>query len=421
MNLDAISNLRFTVMRDDAAFVAIGILSAAGRTAKSSSSTGLRRREKIRESAVPFASSSTALRFLVANGELAAGDAVREEARTRRDILFVNMTEASHRCSLKYLLWLQLAPPLFRAAEYFVLADDDVYLQHAHLEADLRLVHGQAAGEHVLYGLIMWKPYFNNATLVTSTGFASWEYTDWAAVAIRRVMGRCAAAIGRGAPLQADGRPVRRDAPECYALRSDHMRAIMRRQVGAMPPFPYINGPMFALSRSLATLVGSHPLPAAYLAGLERQPRRSYYGISCVPVGDSVVGYWVSAVAAAARQRVTLVNTPKMRQHLPWPSWGFGNQSIVLHGLRSEKNDVFRDHAARQGRGAFVPFNRTCGRCDAMGWTTWPGTPLSRWRCCGVPHPGGGRRVAGCVGKRCPRMTPALKKLLVSMARRPER
>ena len=34
------------------------------------------------------------------------------EAERERDILFLNMTEAKHRCSLKYYLWFKLASSL---------------------------------------------------------------------------------------------------------------------------------------------------------------------------------------------------------------------------------------------------------------------------------------------------------------------
>lgn len=403
------------------AIVALGVLSAAGSTAKSNATTGVRRREKLREALAPFAkSTATALRFLVADGRLRLGDAVYEEARRWRDILFLEMHEDPRRCSLKYLLWLRQAPALFPAAAWFALADDDIYLQVAHLEADLRLVASQTrdAAEHVLYGLLMWKPYYNNATLNPSTGFASWDYHDWAAVAIRRTMRKCAAALRRSdVSMLPDGRPVRAHAPACYALRADHMRAVMGGHVDAMPPFPYINGPLFAVSRSLGGLIASSPLPAAFLAGLERQPKTAKWGISCTPVVDSILGYWVAATALAANASVTLVNSPRGKQHLPWPSWGFGNHSIVVHGLRSSRQDAFRSNAVRNGGGDFVPTPRTCDSCRAMGWTTWPGTPLHDWRCCGVRHPGGGRRVAACVGRRCPRVDKEHKKLLVQLAK----
>ena len=136
------------------------------------------------------------------------------------------------------------------------------------------------------------------------------------------------------------------------------------------------------------------------------------WGFSCWPVGDSVLGYWIASVALRRRQTVTLVNTPFMAQHLPWPSWHFSNRSIVLHGLRTEKHAAFREAAAHAGAGPFEPFERECGTCGAMGWTTWPSSPINRWRCCGKRlEPG--RRVRACVGKNCPR-TP--KKMLLEVA-----
>ena len=55
-----------------------------------------------------------------------------------------------------------------------------------------------------------------------------------------------------------------------------------------------------------------------------------------------------------------------------------------MHGVRSAKNERFRSSAARTGSGPFVPYARTCGGCEEMGWVTWPNSPLGAWRCCGM-------------------------------------
>ena len=103
---------------------------------------------------------------------------------------------------------------------------------------------------------------------------------------------------------------------------------------------------------------------------------------ACFPMADAVIGYWLYAVASARRLRVTLVNSPLGVQHLPWPSWSFGNRSIVLHGLK-EASSPFWAHAARSSSGPFEPTARTCDSCAAMGWSTWPGSVVHAWRCCG--------------------------------------
>ena len=78
-----------------------------------------------------------------------------------------------------------------------------------------------------------------------------------------------------------------------------------------------------------------------------------------------------------------------MVQHHAWPAavhGAFSNSSIVLHGLKRERNQKkFRAVAEARGLGPLVPFNRVCGGCDALGWSTWPGSVLvrRRWTCCG--------------------------------------
>ena len=144
-------------------FVAVGLLSTAkGNTKAKNATISLGRRQSLRSLLShehPELAGRMALRFLIArNGKsLNASNPIFRESEAERDILFLNMTEAKHRCSLKYFLWFRLALPLFPSARFFVLGDDDVYVQLAHLEADLRLVHSQTAGQHVLWGLIMWK------------------------------------------------------------------------------------------------------------------------------------------------------------------------------------------------------------------------------------------------------------------------
>jgi hypothetical protein len=65
-----------------------------------------------------------------------------------------------------------------------------------------------------------------------------------------------------------------------------------------------VNGPLFAVSSRLAKLLVVDPLPRRYLDKLHRTervqtalnrpggPRKSNFG--CWPVGDSILGRWVS-------------------------------------------------------------------------------------------------------------------------------
>ena len=152
---------------DASVFVAVGLLSAAGSTAKSNSSTGVWRRTSLRSYVTAYraltaaaAGSSgpgAALRFVLAGGGPLSDD-IRQEANTHGDMIFLNMTEGIYRCTRKYLEWLRIAPSLFPSARFFALGDDDIFLSLAHLESDLRAVASYTRpDERVLWGLIMWK------------------------------------------------------------------------------------------------------------------------------------------------------------------------------------------------------------------------------------------------------------------------
>ena len=118
---------------------------------------------------------------------------------------------------------------------------------------------------------------------------------------------------------------------------------------------------------------------------------------ACWPMGDSVFGLWITQIAQARSTRITLVHTPIRIQHFPWPSWHFSNSSIVMHGLKggceangkggctpNDKGTIeFRRSAQAHGTGPFVAWPRECDTCERMGWSTYPGSHLNRWRCCG--------------------------------------
>ena len=72
----------------------------------------------------------------------------------------------------------------------------------------------------------------------------------------------------------------------------------------------------------------------------------------------------------------------------------FSNRSIVLHGLKGP-NNPFWDFAQKRSSGPLIPYPRTCDSCARMGWSTWPGSVVNEWTCCGrqvVPPPARGRK-----------------------------
>ena len=217
-------------------------------------------------------------------------------------------------------------------------------------------------------------------------------------------------------PRDASQRNSRTLPAACAIIRKDHMHAVLTGGVGPLPPFPYIDGPLFAVSAPLARTLVRDPTPHAYLARLARQYAGAagrVYGVSCWPTTDSIFGYWTTAVALARRTPVTLVNSPQQRQHFPWPSWKFSNASVVMHGVRSAKNERFRAHASAYGSGPFVPYERACGGCEEMGWVTWPSSPLGAWRCCGERVQRNGARLRPCTGKACPNVPMSVLKAVM--------
>lgn len=402
------SSMMATENSTAAPFVALGVLSAAGAAEKSTSAQYRERRTHLRQDARRFASfeKEVALRFVLAGGLTSKNGAAlleaHKEADAHGDMILFNTTEGRFTCSRKYLLWMQAALHLFPSAKFISIGDDDTYIQLDHLVTDLRSVtRDPMATKHVFWGLIMWKAYYNNFSMVTSTGFTGWGFKDWEAVAQRTQMEACRDPSSNASLI-------------CPGLREDHVEAARQGHIGS-PPFPMVNGPLSALSRSLASAVAHDALPPRWLDALQKTPRiaaalarpggprKSSY--ACWPVVDSILGYWVTRVGLTLAEPVTLVNTPMMRQHHPWPSsirGRFSNASIILHGLKKPQHEWFRQLAIAQGSGPFEPYVRECDTCKSMGWTTWPGTPLHDWKCCGSkvkPR----QLTRACRGRMCPR------------------
>lgn len=390
---------------------AIGVLSSAGGSGQASGSQYNSRRTSLRASAQRFhdvlSGHTIALRFVIATHSSAKLD---DERREFNDIVLLPVNESRFNCALKPLLWFAHCITAFPNTPFYAVADDDIYLQLDHFAADLRTLRAAAQTEHVLYGLVMWYGTYDNATMVPHEAWGGWLYSDGGAVNIRRRIERCRETIRSGQPsvgrrlgggggragrLRARRRAVHDDP--CAHIPKASRETATRNSLDDFPPFPVVNGPLWATSRPLASALVSDPYPRQYLDRLFRTPRvrtalarpggprKSNFG--CWPVIDTIWGVWITKVAEGRNLRLRLVNTPFMVQHHPWPAaihGAFSNRSIVLHGLKREKNQIkFRRIAEERGLGRFVPFDRKCGTCAELGWSTWPGAVHGQWTCCG--------------------------------------
>ena len=219
--------------------------------------------------------------------------------------------------------------------------------------------------------------------------------------------------------------------PRCAALSANEKRlsAILLSHVDwELPPFPVANGPLFAVSRGLASMLaadlalgdvttpprsdGIYRGPNAWAAELEATPlgRRWHASLEpggprvpelakrrCWPNSDAALGLFIVRAALTRGAPLTLVNSPLGVQHYPWPVYspnrGFSNRSIVFHGAKRNTSRAW-PFAQRMSSGPFIPLNRTCGVCRDMGWVSEPGSALGGWHCCGrrVVLGKGGRR-----------------------------
>ena len=116
------------------------------------------------------------------NGRTEAPPSARvlSEASAHGDLVFLNMTERFYLCAYKKILWFRHATAAFPTAAWFAIADPDAFVQLAHMDEDLqsvqRLIAAGESTDHVLWGLIMWKAYYNRVcTPVTSQRLAPCE------------------------------------------------------------------------------------------------------------------------------------------------------------------------------------------------------------------------------------------------------
>ena len=402
-------------------YVALGVLSTAFayETGRMKAERCRLRRMQIREGARRFTHSradivgtGVVMRFLLGGGVARSNARTAEqlalaqrEASEFGDIVWLPMNETFYLCAWKKLLWYRHSIVHYPTARYFAIADDDSYVQLAHLEADLRTV--RSASSYVLWGLIQWKFFYNRVTQEPTTGFAGWDFGDWGAAETRERAERCAAALAlaNNATLNGfiGGGPWKRyhDAlpPGCMRLQRDVVKALRPpHSMEASPPYPFANGPLFAVSRELGELLVESHVPDEWLHALEATKVLEFYrkngrvphvlkSAACFPASfDAVLGRWVWVAATRRRLNITLVNTPFMIQHHPWVGFthgAFSNRSIILHELK-DPNHAGWDFVQRRGNGPFEPIERTCDSCERMGWSTVPGSPVAGWECCGA-------------------------------------
>ena len=401
---------------DDAPLVALGVLSSVasfGRCQRAEAAQTCRggrtahdaawRRQRLRaEHRRSGAVHTVALRFLLAGGDPHAAiepymtapstralAAAREEAAREGDLEFLPLHEDQlGGCSLKYVLWLERATALHPRADFIAIADDDVYIQFDHFEADLRRDSARARTEPILWGFIFWRPFYNRVTLEAADWGASWETHDAAVSKVRYKIERCGWELRRGA----------NECTEGHTLPRSVVRMISRGEISPLPPLPMPNGPLFAVSAPLAALLtGPSAPPRLWLADFKRTalvdaararmriPYRTIKDVGCWPHGDATFGVWLMSLAQQG-VNLTLIDTPNFVSHHPYPSTvsgAFSNSSIVLHGLKDNRTARFWRFAQRRSAGTYEPPPRTCDNCAKHGWVTWPRSPVQRWTCCG--------------------------------------
>ena len=398
-------------MADDLV-AAVGVMSSVGSSGQANAGQYLARRMHLRDSLqhIPSAGRRIQMRFLMAQPkqslDAAPVPAWIAEQRQYNDIFFLAINESRFNCAAKPLLWYAHGVQAFPTARFYAIADDDTYLQLAHMEADLLSLGADAAGRLILWGLVMWYGVYDNVTMVTHEAWGGWGYTDAGASKLRRRIERCQRSTQssphvHGRMLRGVGRHPHRAHDEvrdpCVRLPGTARATISRGGLSDEAPWPVVNGPLFAVSNQLARLLLQDPGPPQYLEALHQTsrvkaalsrvggPRKSNFG--CWPVYDTIFGLWVTRLSRVQHVNIELVNTPFMVQHHPWPATIHGaisNSSIVLHGLKKEKNQLkFQALAKRRALGPFIPFHRKCGSCSDMGWSNWPGSIHGRWTCCG--------------------------------------
>jgi hypothetical protein len=313
--------------------VALGLLSAA--------TGGLPRRAHLRSVFANFEASvhdRLPLRFLVAAppGRHSYSASVLAETYSQRDMLLLNESESPFRCALKYVSWFAWAQAQWPSVRFIATGDDDAYIQLDHLEADLRHVRALVGDAPTLWGLVMWRSHYDSGSFDTSTGFMGWGHSDAQASRVRREMDLCererlkmkrASKIGAVRSKQdqnSTAAALMQSLPGCSSFATNRRRfdAILQSHVDwTLPPWPMANGPLFAVSRSLAGML------VADLGRRENGPRQWVEGLERTPLGQR----YLAAVAAAngtggtsrVRGGMMMRKPAELQKRACWPNVSF--------------------------------------------------------------------------------------------------
>lgn len=176
---------KLPLVPDEQAFVALGFLSTADtcETGRAHASRAFHMRLKVREASrlsAPNPEDLIAVRFVLSitqgRTRVPPSEEVKREAQAFGDIVFLNMTERFYLCAWKQILWLRYASNHFKRAQFIGIADSDSFVQLAHLLADLKSVHSlievREVPQFVVYGLILWKAYYNRISDEPATEFS---------------------------------------------------------------------------------------------------------------------------------------------------------------------------------------------------------------------------------------------------------
>ena len=117
--------------------------------------------------------------------------------------------------------------------------------------------------------------------------------------------------------------------------------AVLTRRALASLCNRFANGPLFTVSRELATRLATDAIPDEWLRGLESTEVLQFYRSkgrvpfvlrkdACFPASfDAVLGWWVNRIAVERGVPLTLVNSPFMIQHHPWVAFRHGCASAA--------------------------------------------------------------------------------------------
>ena len=230
----------------------------------------------------------------------------------------------------KKVLWYRHAIAAYPTVQYLAIADDDSYVQLAHLVADMRTV--TTSSRYALYGLILWKAFYNQVSLEPATLHSGWGYADYAAASLRERLETCREYLANTSTTPPAGRRLsstrskrkpKRTGPStpCAKFAPKVQSLLAAGELHPSPPYPFASGPLFAVSRALGELLVSDSFTHEWLAALEATPVLRFYFTkgrvpfvlrkdACYPASfDAVLGWWVNRVIIKNNLNLSLVNS----------------------------------------------------------------------------------------------------------------